>query len=67
MLQRLHLRNSNFVIITFRHDINLHGMTCTEAEIQRKAPLLIKLVSRQFLGNSPKISSQQFFKTFLDG
>ena len=64
MLQRLHLRNSNFVIIT---DINLHGMTCTEAEIQRKAPLLIKLVSRQFLGNSPKISSQQFFKTILDG
>ena len=43
MLQRCHLRNSNFALITFRHDINLHGTTYTEAQIHRKAPHLVRL------------------------
>ena len=46
MLQRCHLRNSNFALITFRHDINLHGTTYTEAQIQRKAPHLVRLESK---------------------
>ena len=37
----------------------------TEAEIQSTILHLIELLSRQFLGNSPKIKNQLFFKNFI--
>ena len=64
MLQQCHWRNW--------HDITLHlgsftvcwmlnGITHTEVEIQNTVPPFIQ----QFLGNSPKIRSQLFFKNLL--
>ena len=42
-----------------------NGVTYTEVELQSTAPHLIKLFSRKFLRNSPKITNQLFFKSFF--
>ena len=45
----------------------LNGVTYTDAEIESTALHLLELLSRQFLGNSPKITNQLFFKNLFDG
>ena len=45
----------------------LNGVTYTDAEIESTALHLLELLSRQFLGNSPKITNQLFFKSLIDG
>ena len=43
----------------------LNGVTYTDAEIQSTTLHLLELLSKQFLGNSPKITNQLFFKNLF--
>ena len=60
MILRLYLLTFTVYSILYAN-----GVTYTDAKIQGTALHLFELLNRQFLGNSPKITNQLFFKNLF--